>query len=36
MTRDPDGTLHLTAVAPVVDAGGVFILTTKPWTPITP
>jgi hypothetical protein len=33
VTRDPDGTLHLTAVPPILDAGGVFILTTKPWVP---
>jgi hypothetical protein len=31
VTRDPDGTLHLTAVAPILDAGGVFVLTTEPW-----
>jgi hypothetical protein len=34
VTRDPDGTLHLTAVPPILDAGGVFILTTKPWVPV--
>jgi hypothetical protein len=33
VTRDPDGTLHLAAVPPILDAGGVFILTTKPWVP---
>jgi hypothetical protein len=33
VTRDPDGTLHLTALPPILDAGGVFILTTKPWVP---
>ncbi len=34
VTRDPDGTLHLTALPPILDAGGVFILTTKPWVPV--
>jgi hypothetical protein len=31
-TTDADGTLHLTAVPPVTDPGGQFIMTTKPWT----
>ncbi len=34
VVRDPDGTLHLTAVEPILDAGGVFILTTEPWKPV--
>jgi len=34
VTRDPDGTLHLTAVPPILDAGGVFICTTEPWVPV--
>jgi hypothetical protein len=32
--RDADGTLHLTAVPPILDPGGVFILTTEPWKPV--
>jgi hypothetical protein len=34
VTRDPDGTLHLTAIPPILDAGGVFVLTSKPWVPV--
>jgi hypothetical protein len=34
IVRDADGTIHLTAVPPILDPGGVFILTTKPWTPL--
>ena len=34
VTRDPKAALHLTAVPPILDAGGVFILTTEPWKPV--
>jgi hypothetical protein len=34
VTRDPDGTLHLTPVPPILDVGAVFVLTTKPWVPV--
>jgi hypothetical protein len=32
---NPDGALHLTAVAPILDTGGVLILTTEPWKPVS-
>jgi hypothetical protein len=34
VVQDPDGTLHLTPSGTNVDAGGVFVLTTKPWVPV--
>jgi hypothetical protein len=32
LTQDADGTIHATAVEPVADPGGAFVMTAKPWT----
>jgi hypothetical protein len=32
LVRDPDGTVHATAVPPVHDESSAYVITTKPWT----
>jgi hypothetical protein len=33
LVRDPDGTVHATAIPPVHDEGAAYVITTKAWTP---